>query len=164
MIGSITNLDGWKAVAPVQLLFLLLRQIIINVPLIFNCTTQIKIYKVELILKLKYKLKKIQKEKKEKDGRIYLNVPFEEKEEAKKLGAKWDPSRKLWYIPKDMVFERSIDVRQLLHSWYEEPPVKAEPLKIPTNASNFLLKKLKNLLIVASALYDEKSQNKILYL
>ena len=103
-------------------------------------------------------------EKKEKDGRIYLNVPFEEKEEAKKLGAKWDPGRKLWYIPKDMVFERSIDVRQLLHSWYEEPPVKAEPLKIPTNESNFLLKKLKNLLIVASALYDEKSQNKILYL
>ena len=103
-------------------------------------------------------------EKKEKDGRIYLNVPFEEKEEAKKLGAKWDPGRKLWYIPKDMVFERSIDVRQLLHSWYEEPPVKSEPLKIPTKESNFLLKKLKNLLSVASALYDEKSQNKILYL
>ena len=56
--------------------------------MIFNCTTQIKIYKVELILKLKYKLKKIKMEKKEKDGRIYLNVPFEEKEEAKKLGAK----------------------------------------------------------------------------
>ena len=29
-------------------------------------------------------------EKKEKDGRIYLNVPYEEKEEAKKLGAMWD--------------------------------------------------------------------------
>ena len=58
--------------------------------MIFNCTTQIKIYKVELILKLKYKLKKIKMEKKEKDGRIYLNVPYEEKEEAKKLGAMWD--------------------------------------------------------------------------
>ncbi len=33
-------------------------------------------------------------EKKIKGGRIYLNVPYEEKDEAKKLGARWDPGRK----------------------------------------------------------------------
>lgn len=27
-----------------------------------------------------------------------LKVPFAEKDEAKKLGARWDPARKLWYI------------------------------------------------------------------
>jgi hypothetical protein len=28
-----------------------------------------------------------------------LNVPFEEKEHAKRLGAKWDPTRKTWFVP-----------------------------------------------------------------
>jgi len=32
--------------------------------------------------------------------RINLNVPFVEKDEAKKLGAKWDPDNKTWYISK----------------------------------------------------------------
>ena len=31
-------------------------------------------------------------------NKIYLNVPFDEKDEAKKLGAKWDKSKKRWYI------------------------------------------------------------------
>ena len=28
-----------------------------------------------------------------------LNVPFEEKEDAKRLGAKWDAARKTWFLP-----------------------------------------------------------------
>ncbi|MDQ1835226.1 DUF5710 domain-containing protein [Massilia scottii] len=32
-------------------------------------------------------------------ARIDLNVPFGEKDEAKGLGARWDGSLKLWYIP-----------------------------------------------------------------
>ena len=35
-------------------------------------------------------------------NKIYLNVPFDEKDEAKKMGAKWDKSKKRWYItPKN---------------------------------------------------------------
>ena len=30
--------------------------------------------------------------------RTNLQVPFAEKDDAKKLGARWDPSRKLWYV------------------------------------------------------------------
>lgn len=30
--------------------------------------------------------------------RVYLDCPFDEKEEAKALGARWDPSRKKWYV------------------------------------------------------------------
>jgi ribonuclease HI len=33
--------------------------------------------------------------------RIYLNVPFVQKDEVKKEGAKWDPSKKKWYILDD---------------------------------------------------------------
>jgi Domain of unknown function (DUF5710) len=34
--------------------------------------------------------------------RIDLNVPFHEKDEAKALGARWDPQRRLWYVPDNI--------------------------------------------------------------
>lgn len=30
----------------------------------------------------------------------FLKVPYAEKDEAKRLGAKWDPVRKKWYVPQ----------------------------------------------------------------
>jgi hypothetical protein len=30
---------------------------------------------------------------------VYLRVPYREKEQAKELGAKWDPKRQAWYVP-----------------------------------------------------------------
>lgn len=33
------------------------------------------------------------------DDRTYINVLFKEKEEAKRLGARWDKDRKSWYVP-----------------------------------------------------------------
>lgn len=41
--------------------------------------------------------------------RIDLTVPFAEKNEAKRLGARWDAERKLWYVPDGLdagVFKR----------------------------------------------------------
>jgi len=32
--------------------------------------------------------------------KVYLNVAYAEKEEAKALGAKWDPTKKKWYAPE----------------------------------------------------------------
>ena len=34
--------------------------------------------------------------------RTYLNVPYQEKDEAKKLGARWDASARRWYVPEGM--------------------------------------------------------------
>lgn len=34
----------------------------------------------------------------QKKSRIYLEVPYTRKEEAKALGAQWDPSKKKWYV------------------------------------------------------------------
>jgi len=31
--------------------------------------------------------------------KLYIDCPFHEKDEAKKAGAKWDPTAKQWYIP-----------------------------------------------------------------
>jgi len=36
------------------------------------------------------------------DSKIYLNVPYAEKDQAKALGARWDASRKKWYVPNNM--------------------------------------------------------------
>lgn len=35
------------------------------------------------------------------DSKIYLNVPFSQKDEAKSLGARWDAVKKKWYAPAD---------------------------------------------------------------
>lgn len=32
-------------------------------------------------------------------AKTILNVPYAEKDQVKKLGAKWDPKQKLWYVP-----------------------------------------------------------------
>jgi DNA-binding transcriptional MerR regulator len=32
-------------------------------------------------------------------GRVNLSVPYEENEEVKQLGAKWDGEKKTWYVP-----------------------------------------------------------------
>lgn len=31
---------------------------------------------------------------------IFLKVPYAEKDEAKALGARWNPARKCWYVPE----------------------------------------------------------------
>lgn len=50
-----------------------------------------------------------------KNERIYCHCVFEFKNELKKLGFKWDPINKLWYIEKNKftedVFNRSMKVR-----------------------------------------------------
>ena len=34
------------------------------------------------------------------DQRIWLDVPYQEKDQAKALGARWDPAAKRWYAPR----------------------------------------------------------------
>lgn len=35
-------------------------------------------------------------------ARVDLTVPFQDKDHAKALGARWDPERKVWYVPDGM--------------------------------------------------------------
>ena len=37
---------------------------------------------------------------------FYLNVPYAEKDEAKKLGAKWNSERKQWYAPSSDLYDK----------------------------------------------------------
>ena len=56
-------------------------------------------------------------EKTDKGHRIYLNVPYEEKDAAKKLGARWDPEQRKWYIPPSMTVNVSKKTSVLLSKW-----------------------------------------------
>jgi ribonuclease HI len=49
---------------------------------------------------------------KKKSSKMYLNVPFSEKDEAKKFGAKWDSNRKKWYVD-----EKNKNRAQLMGRW-----------------------------------------------
>lgn len=42
--------------------------------------------------------------------KVYLNVPFDDKDEAKGLGARWDPAKKKWYV-------RSVDDLAAFDKW-----------------------------------------------
>jgi hypothetical protein len=48
------------------------------------------------------------------ESKIYLNVPFAQKDEAKALGARWDAIQKKWHAPVDK------DIR-LFAKWQIEP-------------------------------------------
>lgn len=61
------------------------------------------------------------------DSKIYLNVPFAQKDEAKALGARWDAVKKKWYVPANK------DVT-LFARWHAESGT-AEPVsKAPSSA------------------------------
>ncbi|MGH9214185.1 MAG: DUF5710 domain-containing protein [Acidimicrobiales bacterium] len=47
--------------------------------------------------------------------RIWLDVPFSEKDKAKALGARWDPARKRWYAPRQGM--------AALDDWAATPPL-----------------------------------------
>lgn len=51
-------------------------------------------------------------------SKTYLTVPFAEKDDAKALGAKWDPKKKKWYAPSSAELS-------LLAKWQESPTSQA---------------------------------------
>lgn len=57
-------------------------------------------------------------------GNIPLKVPFKEKDEAKSLGARWNPADKHWYIPAGLDtthFEKWMDTSQTIQALEVQP-------------------------------------------
>lgn len=53
----------------------------------------------ELELELREKLNILNHQVKKQEKRVYLNIPFRDKDKAKENGARWDNDRKSWYAP-----------------------------------------------------------------
>jgi hypothetical protein len=45
------------------------------------------------------------------DAKVYLNVPYAQKDAAKAVGARWDPGMKKWYVPPGKSLEPFADWR-----------------------------------------------------
>ncbi len=70
------------------------------------------------------------------DSKIYLNVPFAQKDEAKALGAKWDAIQKKWFVPADKDLT-------LFARWQAESGAVASPRsKAPSSAIKSSAKKV----------------------
>lgn len=52
---------------------------------------------------------------------MYLNVPFAQKDQAKSLGARWDPIARKWYLPDELVAKA-----ELFSPWLIEPVASVE--------------------------------------
>ncbi len=61
------------------------------------------------------------------DSKIYLNVPFAQKDEAKALGARWDAVPKKWFVPADK------DIA-LFARWQAEAGAAQSPKSKPASA------------------------------
>ncbi|MBO1925032.1 exodeoxyribonuclease VII large subunit [Thiomicrorhabdus sp. 6S3-12] len=59
---------------------------------------------------------------------IYLNVPFAQKDQAKSLGARWDPIARKWYIPEELQEQQSQFTQWLTDQTasYAAPSAKTE--------------------------------------
>jgi hypothetical protein len=44
-------------------------------------------------------------------GKCYIDCPYEQKDKARKMGAKWDSDRKKWYV------ERGMNVQPFFELW-----------------------------------------------
>ena len=54
-------------------------------------------------------------------SRVYLTVPYAEKDEAKRHGARWDPERKRWWIDRSKIADQPG-----IHRWMSDDPALAE--------------------------------------
>lgn len=63
-------------------------------------------------------------------SRVYLTVPFDDKDAAKAAGAKWDPDRKRWYAPRD-----DAAALQRLEQWTSTTPRNQQNHKDPKRAA-----------------------------
>jgi len=68
--------------------------------------------------------------------KIYLDVPYEKKDPIKKLGARWDTSRKKWYIMSNLSQEKREAIENILKSpseferiYLDVPYAKKDPVK-----------------------------------
>lgn len=66
------------------------------------------------------------------ESKIYLNVPYAQKDAAKTLGARWDGINKKWYVPADIDLApfatwQPVDISSGLASTATKKPKKQTP-------------------------------------
>lgn len=77
----------------------------------------------------------------ETNKRLYLNVPFREKDQAKDLGARWDGWQRAWYIfpsTKKEPFARWLPAKELIATVKNQAALNGKPLRLLDRLQNVL--------------------------
>lgn len=64
-----------------------------------------------------------------KSVQLRLNVPFSSKDQAKSLGARWDPQQRSWYVP------HGVDIHPFRAWWPEDLQAQSAALAQPGKAA-----------------------------
>ncbi|MCT4533772.1 zincin-like metallopeptidase domain-containing protein [Halodesulfovibrio sp.] len=86
----------------------------------------------------------------QKEAKIYLDVPYEQKHLAKKYGAKWDKEAKKWFAPEDA------DMNEL-NKWLPKEQAQDADLSVPARSAEKKLAETKTYLAVP---FSEKNAAK----
>lgn len=78
--------------------------------------------------------------------RTYIQVPYADKEEAKKFGAKWDFNKKLWYV-------ENLEDITVFEKWFSD--WKSQPVKKGNRKSNRPKKASNDYGVTTGALYKK---------
>lgn len=65
--------------------------------------------------------------------KVYLNVPYEQKDSAKRKGARWDGSRKQWFVENA---ENLADFMRWMPKHLTQPHIPAAGKKRPAAGGN----------------------------
>ena len=57
----------------------------------------------------------------EKKEKVYFSIFYDEKENAKKLGYKWDVNKKCWY--KYLTYSKNLELHYEIHKHHNEPQI-----------------------------------------
>ena len=60
----------------------------------------------------------------EKKDKVYFVIFYDEKENAKKLGYKWDADKKCWY--KYLIYNKNLELHYDIHKYNNEPSIYAK--------------------------------------
>jgi hypothetical protein len=107
--------------------------------------------RAELVKEAQAKLEAERADQRRRDSRILLDVPYDEKEQAKAIGARWNGEEKLWYA------EGSVDLEKLAR-WIPTPERRQELLEEAAAKVDQAQREAER--IVLDVPYDEKNRAK----
>ena len=113
-----------------------------------------KVEKLKELDKLRERNRRYQEynETRSKDA-TYINVPFEQKDTAKRLGAMWNSHKRCWFVPTNLDMEPFLKLWKLNYLSTAKMPIQVRPSNmsekeyiVKTTTAQFSIKELKAIL------------------
>ena len=83
----------------------------------------------------------------EKKDKVYFNIAYDQRDEAKKLGYRWDADKKCWY--KWFVHSENVEFHYFINDAFNEPYIYEKYAKMISSIDNKKVEETKNILYSA---------------